>query len=271
MKNLYAKIQAVMKDVEYLKKDDTVQMPGSGSYKAITEEKVTESVGKAMRKHGLVIYPIEMTETRDDLQVTRSSGRQAIDRLATVNVKYKIADVESGESDIIVSAGTGIDTQDKAIGKAMTYAYKYALLRTFAIPTGEDPDKVASDDVEPATSKAAQPARQQSRQATARQPDKQPAAKQPEKQPAARQPHPAFTYATKEQQMELVRLCTNPETGKKDEEAAAKLTEIYKSFGYKTAAEIQRADFEAIRQQLVESLMLPDDMPEDETALPYDL
>ena len=26
----------------------------------------------------------------------------------------------------------------------MTYAYKYLLLRTFAIPTGEDPDKIAS-------------------------------------------------------------------------------------------------------------------------------
>lgn len=27
----------------------------------------------------------------------------------------------------------------------MTYAYKYLLLRTFAIPTGDDPDKVSSD------------------------------------------------------------------------------------------------------------------------------
>ena len=26
----------------------------------------------------------------------------------------------------------------------MTYAYKYMLLRTFAIPTGEDPDKISS-------------------------------------------------------------------------------------------------------------------------------
>ena len=34
--------------------------------------------------------------------------------------------------------------QDKGVGKAMTYAYKYMLLRTFAIPTGEDPDKISS-------------------------------------------------------------------------------------------------------------------------------
>lgn len=30
----------------------------------------------------------------------------------------------------------------------MTYAYKYALLRTFAIPTGEDPDKISSEQLD---------------------------------------------------------------------------------------------------------------------------
>ena len=30
----------------------------------------------------------------------------------------------------------------------MTYAYKYMLLRTFAIPTGEDPDKVSSAELD---------------------------------------------------------------------------------------------------------------------------
>ena len=37
----------------------------------------------------------------------------------------------------IESVGEGADSQDKASGKAMTYCYKYALLRTFAIPTGK--------------------------------------------------------------------------------------------------------------------------------------
>ena len=30
----------------------------------------------------------------------------------------------------------------------MTYSYKYLLLRTFAIPTGEDPDKVSSAEID---------------------------------------------------------------------------------------------------------------------------
>lgn len=147
MKGLWGKILQVMKDVEYLQKDDKIDMPGTKSYKAITEEKVTGEVGKSMRKHGLIIYPMEVIEERTDLTVVRSSGKEALEHLSTVHVKYKICDPDSGEFDIISSVGTGVDTQDKAVGKAMTYAYKYALLRTFSIPTGEDPDKIASEEV----------------------------------------------------------------------------------------------------------------------------
>jgi len=34
--------------------------------------------------------------------------------------------------------GFGMDTQDKAIGKAYSYAYKYGLLKLFALETGDD-------------------------------------------------------------------------------------------------------------------------------------
>ena len=45
----------------------------------------------------------------------------------------------------VVSSGTGVDTQDKGIGKAMTYAKKYAILNSFLIPSGEDTDQISSD------------------------------------------------------------------------------------------------------------------------------
>ncbi|MNJ59800.1 ERF superfamily protein [compost metagenome] len=63
-------------------------------------------------------------------------------------MKYKIIDIETGNFEILASSGTGVDTQDKGVGKAMTYSYKYLLLRTFAIPTGEDPDKVSSAELD---------------------------------------------------------------------------------------------------------------------------
>lgn len=73
-------------------------------------------------------------------------GKEKINRITTVNVTYRIVNTEKPEEYIDVSSsGTGVDTQDKGVGKAMTYAYKYMLLRTFAIPTGDDADKLSSD------------------------------------------------------------------------------------------------------------------------------
>jgi hypothetical protein len=145
--NLWQKINAVMKDVEYLSKDDKVSTGATGSYKAISEEKVTTVVGGALRKYGLVIIPVEQEHFRNDETVKDKYGNEKVNRLTTVNVKYRIINIDNPvEFEIIASSGTGVDTQDKGVGKAMTYAFKYALLRTFAIPTGEDPDKVSSEE-----------------------------------------------------------------------------------------------------------------------------
>ena len=133
-KGLYQKISAVMKQVDYLQKDGKVDF-NKTKYNVITEEKVTSAVRKAMVEVGLVILPIEQEHIREGT-------------LTTVNAKYKIVDIETGQHEIIVSSGTGADTQDKGVGKAMTYSYKYMLLRTFAIPTGEDPDKTSSAELD---------------------------------------------------------------------------------------------------------------------------
>lgn len=132
--NLYRKISEVMKDVEYLKKDDHIKF-GSTNYKAISEEKVTQAVRASLIKHGLIILPIKQEHLKEG-------------NLSTVNTTYKIVDVDTGIYEEIVSSGTGVDTQDKGVGKAMTYSYKYLLLRTFAIPTGEDPDKISNEEIE---------------------------------------------------------------------------------------------------------------------------
>ena len=149
-KNVFQRISDVMKDIEYLTKDDEVST-GKSSYRAVTEEKVTSAVRAAMVKHGIVIVPIEQEHARVD-EVVKAWNKfekreeDKINRITTVNTKYRIQNVDD-PSDFIIAAssGTGVDTQDKGVGKAMTYAFKYLLLRTFAIPTGDDPDKVSSD------------------------------------------------------------------------------------------------------------------------------
>ena len=144
--NLYEKIAAVMSDVAYLAKDDNVATGGGKSYKAISEEKVTSTVRASLLKNKLVILPIAQEHKREDERITDSYGKEKINRITTVNVTYRIVNTEKPEEYIDVpSSGTGVDTQDKGVGKAMTYAYKYMLLRTFAIPTGDDADKLSSN------------------------------------------------------------------------------------------------------------------------------
>lgn len=133
--NIYQKISAVMNDVQYLAKDDKVEF-GKTNYKAISEEKVTRTMREALIKHGLVVFPIEQK-------------RERVNQITSVDVTYRIQNIDDPEDFItVVSSGDGADTQDKGAGKAMTYAFKYMFLRTFAIPTGEDPDKISSAELD---------------------------------------------------------------------------------------------------------------------------
>ena len=141
MANIYEKIAAVMQDVQYLAKDDNVSF-GQTNYKALSEEKVTVIMRSAMLKHKLVVFPVEQSATRTG-------------NITHVDVKYRIVNMEDPADYIeVVSCGDGADTQDKGSGKAMTYAFKYMWLRTFAIPTGEDPDKISSAQLDEEAKKA---------------------------------------------------------------------------------------------------------------------
>ena len=129
--NIYQKILSIMQEVQYLQKDDRVEF-GSTKYQALSEEKVTTILREQLIKHGLVVYPIRQESSRTG-QITR------------VDVVYRMVNAENPEESMeIASCGDGADSQDKGSGKAMTYAFKYMWLRTFALPTGEDPDKTSS-------------------------------------------------------------------------------------------------------------------------------
>ena len=133
--NIYEKILAIMQEVRYLTKDGRVQF-GTTDYKALSEEKVTGVLREKLLEHKLVVYPARQQASRSG-QITH------------VDVVYKMVNVENPEEQIeIASCGDGADSQDKGSGKAMTYAFKYMWLRTFALPTGEDPDQIASAELD---------------------------------------------------------------------------------------------------------------------------
>ena len=65
-----------------------------------------------------------------------------------IEVEYRFVNVDNPSEFIdITTYGDGVDSQDKAPGKAMTYADKYALLKAYKIETGDDPDKEPSGEL----------------------------------------------------------------------------------------------------------------------------
>lgn len=146
-------IRSVMRDVNYLQKDDTVGT-GSSSYKGISDEKVKDNVRKSMIAHGLICVPIKIDkETTVERWIepdpysktggTKQKQQIFSDIVFTFRIYHTSGSFIEGQS-----SGHGIDSQDKSPGKAMTYAMKYFLLNTFMVPTGDDPDKVHSNNIE---------------------------------------------------------------------------------------------------------------------------
>ena len=82
------------------------------------------------------------TTTEYKGKVTEKTNRYL--RIETV---YRFVNIDNPEEYIdITTYGDGIDSQDKAVGKAMTYSDKYALLKAYKIITGEDPDQFKSEE-----------------------------------------------------------------------------------------------------------------------------
>jgi hypothetical protein len=120
-----------MSEVEHLKKDGKAEF-GSTKYKFLSEAKTTQIFREKLIEYKLVLFPIKVEETKVE-KVTRGI------------YTYRLLNTEKPEEFIdLMSSGQGHDGTDKGSGKASSYAYKYLLWRTFAVPSNDDPDQVTS-------------------------------------------------------------------------------------------------------------------------------
>lgn len=148
MPNLAKAVIAVMREVDGVEKNMTVGS-GKNSYSGVADKDVKQVYKKAMADNGLCILPIGIDEeTQIDRWDANYNGNLTKKQSVFVKVKTRYLLMhESGESVVITGYGHGTDSQDKAAGKATTYALKYALLYTFMTPTGaiDDTDKEHSE------------------------------------------------------------------------------------------------------------------------------
>lgn len=114
------------------------------NYDFATESDIAAAVRKEMADRRLVMFP-NVTKTEWE-KVPRKNGET---KLCTLTVEFTIEDGDSGETRKFTILGQGEDSMDKATYKAMTGAEKYALLKLFMIPTGDDPEKDAEHRARP--------------------------------------------------------------------------------------------------------------------------
>lgn len=134
--NIYQRINAVMKDVAYLKKDGVITVPG-GSYTAITHDAVTAALRSSMVEHGIVM-DASVIKHKVHRWEPLKEGRMA-QRTTIAHVQCALVNIDRPDERVEgVMVGYGQDSGDKGIGKAISYAVKYFLLKQFSLETGEN-------------------------------------------------------------------------------------------------------------------------------------
>lgn len=162
--NIYQRMLAITADMQTVAKNLLVPA-GNGKYRAVSETDVLNAVKPLEIRHGVYSYPVERRtisvdvleteERRKDYDTKQYETIKKTQFVYRIETRYRFVNVDFPDEYIdVVSYGDGIDSADKAPGKAMTYSDKYALLKAYKIQTGDDPDQDASPDYGKATTAA---------------------------------------------------------------------------------------------------------------------
>ena len=130
--NIYQRINAVRKAIGYIQKDKAVST-GGGSYKAVTHDAVTGLIRQHLIEQGIIIVPDLVT----GIFYAKEEGAKQRLYEASYVINFINADNPDERVSMQMSAHA-LDNGDKAPGKALSYATKYAILKLFSLETGED-------------------------------------------------------------------------------------------------------------------------------------
>ena len=134
VRNIYQRISAVQAEIGYIQKDRSVSAGPAGSYRAVSHDAVTALLRPYLIKHGIVYSTSLAGEAQFDQKEEGSKQR-----LFHSEFIVSFINIDDPQDRLVVTLPAhALDNGDKAPGKAISYATKYALLKTFALETGED-------------------------------------------------------------------------------------------------------------------------------------
>jgi hypothetical protein len=140
-KSIFSKIGKVMSQVSRVPKNGYNSFH---KYNYATESDLTESIRPILQEAGLAFFSSVLEQDRDG-------------EFTKVKMEFTLADIETGEVLKSTYWGEGQDKGDKGLYKAYTGATKYFLMKTFLIPTGDDPEADHSTDERNSKSAPKQP------------------------------------------------------------------------------------------------------------------
>jgi len=136
--NVHSRIIAIIADLPAIGKDSEIS-GGGQRYKYRGIDDIMPSIKGLLSKHGVHLAPTFSVIDDQTWEVARDRGGSTRWRHVTISGTFRFYGAE-GDYIEVTTIGEGKDSADKAYNKAMTAALKYALIQTFAIADGEDPD-----------------------------------------------------------------------------------------------------------------------------------
>lgn len=133
--NIFQRVRTVMEKVAYVQKDKEVK--GDGGYMAVTHDMVTAVVRPHFVEAGIVISPRVVSAAMVDTGRRSSKGNPAMRYEGRFQIDFVNADNPEDRITIDIDAHAD-DYGDKAPGKAISYATKYAILKLLMLETGEN-------------------------------------------------------------------------------------------------------------------------------------
>lgn len=146
--NIYCRMSKITADISRVAKNLEVGY-GKSKYKAVGEADVLASVKPLEAQYGVYSYPVSREIIDSGVLTTKGyDGNEKNQMYMRIKTVYRFLCIDNPESYLdIESFADGVDSQDKACGKAMTYADKYALMKAYKIITGDDPDQNMSEEL----------------------------------------------------------------------------------------------------------------------------
>lgn len=123
---IYRRLFAAMHLISYVQKDK--QNPAL-KYNYVSHDSVTAKIRETFLKVGI-------------MPITSVVHHERVGNNTFVKIEIKLVNINDHQDYIVITGvGEGNDSQDKGIGKAISYAVKYAYLKLLCLETGDDPEQ----------------------------------------------------------------------------------------------------------------------------------